>query len=336
VVNNDNGNGANGLPLVDAPLIIEGNGATLQRDGTAPDFRFFEIKASGDLTLNDLTLQNGQATNGGAINNWGALTVMNSALANNGATEGGGILNNGVLLVQNTSFTGNHAANRGGAIYNTYDGINSDVTVEDSIFDGNTLGVADTPGPTEVYEGGAAVFNMGDAKMTIRRSEFYNHHISGTEGRGGAILVNGYSPNYASVHIYDSTISNNSASYGGGVALIYGELVFENNTVSNNQATGVGDGGGLYLNTSAALTMTNSTISGNSAGDTGGGIYFYWGQINIESSTIAYNSALTGGGLAMNSLNWWDYTNIHRTIFVYNSGDNCLNFDIDGDTLNSG
>ena len=55
--------GGNGLPVVVRDFLsIEGNGATIQRHDSAdtPDFRLFEV--TGGLSLSDLTLRNGRAT----------------------------------------------------------------------------------------------------------------------------------------------------------------------------------------------------------------------------------------------------------------------------------
>ncbi|MFQ6044359.1 MAG: hypothetical protein ACE5PV_26200 [Candidatus Poribacteria bacterium] len=84
--NGSDDTGPNGLPCVTSKIVINGNGATIERlraTGT-PDFRIFEVTSTGNLTLYDLTIQNGRivAPNGGA--NGGG-----------GGSFGGGIFNNG-------------------------------------------------------------------------------------------------------------------------------------------------------------------------------------------------------------------------------------------------
>jgi hypothetical protein len=68
------------------------------------------------------------------------------------------------------------------------------------------------------------------------------------------------------VTISGLTITNGSASTGGGIYNDHATLTVTNSTISGNSAT---DGGGGILNDgkfgSATLTITNSTISGNSA-----------------------------------------------------------------------
>jgi len=98
--------GPNGLPSVTSKTTIQGNGATITRDGGAPDFRFFHVATTGDLTLQDLTLSNGRveggeggyggggggggAGMGGAIYNQGALTLEDCTLSDNSAVGGDG------------------------------------------------------------------------------------------------------------------------------------------------------------------------------------------------------------------------------------------------------
>ena len=100
-VDNDT-NGPNGLPSITSEITIDGNGATIQRSsaGGTPDFRIFHVAAGGDLTINDLTITNGNSGdgNGGGILNEGALTLENCTVSGNTADEcGGGILWDGGL-----------------------------------------------------------------------------------------------------------------------------------------------------------------------------------------------------------------------------------------------
>ena len=60
-----------------------------------------------------------------------------------------------------------------------------------------------------------------------------------------------------------------------------------NNTISENSASG---GGGIYT-FSGTNTMTNNTISGNSAGSDGGGIYTLFGTNTMTNSIIWGNSS---------------------------------------------
>src|SRR5207244_583818 len=101
--------GPNGLPAISSQITIEGNGATIARDPTAPKFRFFYVSgnlsglAGGTLTLRNVTLRGGVAQGGngyhgggggsgmgGAIFNQGTLTLIGDTLTANTAQGGAG------------------------------------------------------------------------------------------------------------------------------------------------------------------------------------------------------------------------------------------------------
>ena len=103
--------GPNALPAISSAIVVQGNGAMLDRDSslaqtTADAFRFFYVSGglsglpAGNLTLDDLTLQNGLAKGGdsdegggglgagGAIFNQGDLELDGVTLAYNEALGG--------------------------------------------------------------------------------------------------------------------------------------------------------------------------------------------------------------------------------------------------------
>jgi len=90
--NGDNPWNYNGLPIIDSTIIIKGNYSIIERDDSAPDFRIFEVADTGDFTLLDTIIQNGQTDGfGGGINSEGILLVVNSQFVSNTAYIGGGI-----------------------------------------------------------------------------------------------------------------------------------------------------------------------------------------------------------------------------------------------------
>ncbi|MCL4253556.1 MAG: hypothetical protein KJ043_07240, partial [Anaerolineae bacterium] len=91
-------------------VTINENGQTVVLDGGNSN-RIFNINLGANLTLNDLTLQNGSA----------------------GGGDGGLIYNNGILIANNSTFTGGSAV-RGGAIHTSAAGTS---TVNTSTFSGN-------------------------------------------------------------------------------------------------------------------------------------------------------------------------------------------------------
>jgi hypothetical protein len=99
-------------------------------------------------------------------------------------------------------------------------------------------------------------------------------------------------------------VANNPATVapdgiGGGIVVDTGAaLTVSGSTVSGNQADGGegGLGGGIFVDAGAALTVSGSTISGNGAGY-GGGIYNFGGTVAVTGSTLASNGATSGGGI---------------------------------------
>jgi len=69
--------GKNGLPVINTPIIIYGNCATIARDPAAEAFRLFYVTSAGNLTLYDLTLTGGD---GGAIYSQGTVSATNTII----------------------------------------------------------------------------------------------------------------------------------------------------------------------------------------------------------------------------------------------------------------
>jgi len=108
--------------------------------------------------------------------------------------------------------------------------------------------------------------------------------VVGRASDGGGI------DNSGKLTVTGSTVSNNAAINGGGIANeLTGNLTLIGSTVANNSGT---SGGGIY--NAGTLSMTNSTVAGNAAFEAGGGI-FSGGILTAVNSTIAYNSVFVGG-----------------------------------------
>ena len=171
------------------------NGTIIDAGGSG---RIFTINSGINVTIQKLTMTNGNATGGGgAIYNNGALTVTGSTFTNNTATNWGGAIVNegGNLNVSGSTFTNNRAASyQGGAIY-SYRGT---LNVSGSTFTNNTAGL------------GGAIQKSGTLNVT--NSTFTGNNAN---DRGGAIS------NYAGTSgIHFSRFVGNTASsaqdiYGG-------------------------------------------------------------------------------------------------------------------------
>ena len=103
-------------------LTLTNTGAGKLTISGANQYQIFHINAGIKLSLNNLTLDGGHASPGGAIYNGGTLTITNSTFSNNSApnSDGGAIYNGGTLTITNSTFSNNSApVTAGGAIENS-------------------------------------------------------------------------------------------------------------------------------------------------------------------------------------------------------------------------
>jgi hypothetical protein len=131
------------LPAItdSAGLIIGGGSAKITVSGDNK-YRVFEVGSSAKLTLNKLTVANGNAVEGGGgiINLGGTVTVTNSTLSGNSSSSGGGgIYNNGMLTLSNSTLSGNSASG-GGGIWNN----GGTLTLSNSTLSGNSSSPGDS------------------------------------------------------------------------------------------------------------------------------------------------------------------------------------------------
>ncbi len=269
------------LPQITSDITIAGGGYTISGDNS---FRIFYI-ADGALTMNQLTLTNGTADEGGAIKNDGTLMISNSSFSDN-AVElfGGAIFNDGALRVTDTKFTNNQSQFGGGAIANrgSLDVVNSSYV--DNLAD---------------FGGGGAISNIG--ALNITNSSFMEN--STDDGSGGAIRnLAGQS------NIIDSIfVDNRAEDDGGAIANVgayggpYGELIVTGSTFAGNRAE-IGGGGAISSTDYNKLSIANSSFTNNFANISGGAIVSY-GELSVVNSTLTGNSSDgDGGGLFLFSL----------------------------------
>ena len=173
---------------------------------------------------------------------------------------------------------------------------NVDLAVHEAVLSGN-LGIYDDNSDnayTVVYCGENIEATIDGVSITGGNADGpYDLAYPGT--LGGGIYNSG------TLKIKNSTLSGNSASYGGAISNysnnITATLTVTNSTLSRNLASN--DGGGIFSN--STLTVTNSTLSGNSASNNGGGI-FSNRTLTVTNSTLSGNSAsINGGGIWNNA-----------------------------------
>ena len=130
-----------GLPSITSKITIEGNGAIIHREGTAPSFGIMGVRGNrdplgssvnaGDLLLKNVTLSGGSSF---GFSNDGNASIKNSIISGNG---GSGVSNGGALTIENSTISGNtsngNTSNSGGGVFN-YGG---HLTITNSTISGN-------------------------------------------------------------------------------------------------------------------------------------------------------------------------------------------------------
>ena len=151
------------------------------------------------------------------------------------------------------------------------------LTLSDSIVTANTI-----------LNLGGGIYNVGT--LTVSRTLIMGN-TAADQGAGGGILNSG-DAGAGILHVEDSTVSDNTAKLGGGIANFFsGVATVTGSTVSGNIAGAIG--GGIDNHNFSTLRVTNSTISGNQA-DQGGGIYNS-STTHLRNVTITANTAGTPG-----------------------------------------
>jgi CSLREA domain-containing protein len=305
------------LPAVTSNITINGTGAayTIIQANALPNtatYRILEVSPAGNLSLNNLKVQNGRCNGsctyspsyGGGILNRGTLTVTGSILSYNYGDSAAGINNYGTLTVTNSTFSGNVAAGDGGGIYNW----NGTLTVTNSTFSGNSAqnggGIANSLGTLIVQtnstfsgnvaaNNGGGIFNDNNGTLNVTGATFTGN--SAPSSYGGGIFNND-----GTLNVTDSVLSGNFATGGGGICNnVNGILTVTGTTFSGNSATSA-NGGGIYNDSHLTNNVTSSTFSGNTAASgSGGGIFNSTGRVlTVTGSTFnSNNTAINGGGI---------------------------------------
>ena len=153
---------------------------------------------------------------------------------------------------------------------------------------------------------GQAVLNALGARrvVTINGGTVLLEGLNITGGRagngyGGGICVcapNGAGCTNPQVTISSCSIYSNTASYGGGIAVEFGNFKHNNVTIlGSNIFENSASAGGGFRNYDGNVTVRASNIYSNSAG-TGGGIFNLYGIVAIRGSDIYQNIAQGNGG----------------------------------------
>ncbi len=276
----------------------------------------------GVLNLNSVTYEQNKARRGGAIFNLGDITSTgSSAFAANFAEDSGGAIyfEGGESQFDDASFTSNRARVQGGAIYNKTAKLN----LGTANFQGN--GVIDQVLDIRTVDGGAIYNYFGT--MTINSGSFTDNKAA---RYGGAIVVE----TDGSMTILDGTFTRNEAGQDGGAiytnrgaTLVLSDIIATENkvpataaikglggfiynglngdvTITSNRKTNeftkseAYEGGVVYNDTDAKISITKAKFDHNNATNFGGVVYNKArGTLTITDGFFTTNTALSGGGI---------------------------------------
>ena len=311
--------------IIEADITVNGPGQdqlTLDATNNSRVLQFFGQPADKlGVTLNDLTITGGSASDGGGIyldqallemnyctvtgnsavfsgaginiGGDGSATIINSIISNNLADYGAGIdvASGGSLYLLNSSVSAN-TANRSGGGIRVYGG--SSATLVSSNLNGNSAINNDSDNTTggALAAGGNAIIELQATNITHNTAQ-----ANSAYAYGGGI----YASDSSELTITGSVISGNSVltqqqgeyyrGKGAGINIRYSFLSLIESSIEFNVATD--DGGGIRIFDSE-LSIDKSTVSSNTAGDDGGGVNIVSGSFSMTNSTISSNYAGPG------------------------------------------
>ncbi|MFN8535520.1 MAG: IPT/TIG domain-containing protein [Dehalococcoidia bacterium] len=195
------------VTAANSPLTIDGAGQSVVLTGSGGT-RLFRVHDSASLTLRNLTIQDGQASEGGALRADGnySLQIENVALLNNRATSGGGALAlyGGQSTIRGSRLEGNRLLPPGDSVGGAVLSVDSTLTIEASSFISNSANLSGVPN----LSGGAVAFRGVSNDATVRNSTF----VSNTAPIGGAIAGSTLAADSSIIRLYHLTFSGNSAA----------------------------------------------------------------------------------------------------------------------------
>jgi predicted outer membrane repeat protein len=287
--------GQRGLPniandVTGLDLTINGNGATIQRSTSAPNFGLFSCQ--GQTVFNNLTLRSANVNAQGAaifVQYVGNVEVNDCSFYDNtsllNAEGGGGAIYTktaSVLTVRNSYFENNVAVNQGGAISNLL----SNLTVLNCTFKNNKT-------TSQAGAAGGAIYNdgaRGDSGVIIIRNTLFEGNTS--TGLGGALFLFPY--RNESAEVTGCTFKTNSANQGGAFWHSAGGFLIPPGSAPEYPFTSGPE--------NTTLLFNNCVFDGNTAGYIGGGIWLGNCIVNeIHSCTFKNNKAQSGGGAVLST-----------------------------------
>jgi CSLREA domain-containing protein len=293
IIQNGHAGAGNGGGIYNNATLIVQNGSAIGRSSggnTTTGNGGGIYNNAGIVTVDSSTVSANTANDGGGIYNTSTLTITNGSTiggagaGNTASDDGGGISNwGGTTTVDASTVSNNTASDYGGGIYNAIFGT---TTVNGSIVSANTAAA------------GGGIYNELIGTLTVQNGSIIGGTGAGNiaTAAGGGIYSNG-----GATTVDGSTVSANTADFGGGILNITTLTVQNGSTIGGADAgnTAVNDGGGIFNFEGGSTTVDGSTVSANTANNCGG--IFNTGTLTVTNgSTIGGvgvgNTAYSDGG----------------------------------------
>lgn len=261
----------NSVFVIKEDYVIDGHGHSIDAQGKT---QIFDIRPGYTLTLKNLILKNGKASEGGAI-----------------------ICRSGNLKIDHCTFINNKATSYGGAILMR----NGHLTISDSVFEKNTIETSGSKG----YGGALWVFG---SVTKITNSQFKSNaviakslksHSKATKYKfnGGAITFS----EKCTIELTGCSFTGNQASnHGGAIFVFKSKSLTIKKCVFNKNIAKYEDGGAISF-AGQKLVITGSTFKNNRAYEDGGAFDSYSLtskkiKVTVKDTTFESNTAYKGGG----------------------------------------
>ncbi len=237
------------------------------------------VEAQTTLEVKDSFFVDNQAQFGGAIDDYLALVDVSGSVfqGNRGAVTGGSESVGGAICALSSSTTAGPNPRQAG------------MTVASSLLQGRHAG----SGP--VANAGACIFAGGDEQ-----------HLYGL---GGLVPTGTLDSNRAQVQVtgsvfHDCDVQRDPAAGGGAGGALNGSLIaltLDDSLVLDSDAAGNGIGGGLFLGSESAASISRTTFAGNTADASGGAIFAGASNVRIDGSAFIANQVGPGAAGPINA-----------------------------------
>lgn len=279
--------------------IIGRNNAALSVKTDSNQARGIYVNSNATVSISGVTISSGVVSvgNGGGIYNKGNLTLENVIVNNCNAQSGGGIYSEGSLTMNDGAVTENNASLSGGGIYNKGYAKFENVNIEEN---------------TAINSGGGIYANQSSARLIMKDGTISKNQAGGSSsisGNGGGLCFYGkkgisdFGYCQCQSYLYNVTITeNNAGGSGDGVYIITNAYLNINIcTVINNGTQDIGLQGNLYLSMpqSKIGTIYCKNLSGSEVQNVGINVHSSFsnnkGGVNseVEVTLEGYENGLT-------------------------------------------